>query len=60
MPLEGLAAAYTRGRDAAVELVSHLSMPGADQPDEIMIVEAGPVFAAHAGPGAVGAVVIRA
>ena len=60
MPLEGLAAAYTRGRDAAVELVSRLSMPGADQPDEIMIVEAGPVFAAHAGPGAVGAVVIRA
>jgi DegV family protein with EDD domain len=60
MPIEGLAAAYTRGRDAAVELVSHLTAQVTGPLEEIMIVEAGPAFAAHAGPGAVGAVVIRA
>jgi fatty acid-binding protein DegV len=29
------------------------------QEDEIMVAEAGPAFAAHAGPKALGAAVIR-
>ncbi len=59
MPVETLAAAYTRTRDLAGELVNHLGALGVQSPDEIMLIEAGPAFAAHAGPGAVGAAFIR-
>jgi DegV family protein with EDD domain len=59
MPLEELAAAYTRGREAVGDLAGPLSAASGRAPEEIMVIEAGPVFAAHAGPGAIGAVFIR-
>ncbi len=60
LPVEALAAAYTRGAETVTDLVARLAsqMPGA--PADLLIREAGPAFAAHAGPRAVGAVVIRA
>lgn len=60
MPLQAYAVAFTRGRDAASEFASHLGAFGAPQSEETMVIEAGPVFAAHAGPGAIGAAVMRA
>ena len=59
LPVEAAAAAYTHGREAGVELLGRVAGAVSRQPDEIMWVEAGPVFAAHAGPNALGAVVIR-
>jgi len=59
VPVEAAAAAYTRGREIAAEFVAHLAtilnLPARD----ILVTEAGPAFAAHAGPNALGAVVIR-
>jgi DegV family protein with EDD domain len=59
MPAEALCTAYTRGRDAAAQLAGRLrALPGV--PDgELTFEEAGPVFAAHAGPNALGAVLVR-
>ena len=59
LPLEGVAAAYTRGRDMASELVTYLAGIMSLAPAEILVTEAGPAFAAHAGPNAIGAAVIR-
>ena len=60
LPAHSVAAAYTRGGQAASELVNALGRIVGVPPGEIMCAEAGPVFAAHAGPGALGAVLIRA
>jgi fatty acid-binding protein DegV len=43
----------------ANDLVSYLSELVRLNPAEIIAVEAGPAFAAHAGPKAIGAAVIR-
>jgi DegV family protein with EDD domain len=59
LPIKALAAAYTRGRDATSDLVNRLADLVNLAPDEIIIQEAGPAFAAHAGPNALGAVVVR-
>jgi len=59
LPVEAVAAAYTRGRDMASELVAPLAGFVSLTPAEILVAEAGPAFAAHAGPNAVGAAVIR-
>jgi DegV family protein with EDD domain len=59
LPLETVGAAYTRGCEVANDLVSYLSELVSMNPAEIIAVEAGPAFAAHAGPKAVGAAVIR-
>ena len=59
LPVEAVAAAYTRGCEAASELASRMAVLLGRQEDEIMIAEAGPAFAAHAGPKAMGAAVIR-
>ena len=59
LPVEAAAAAYTLGREAGVELLGRVAGVVSRQPDEILWVEAGPVFAAHAGPNALGAAVIR-
>jgi DegV family protein with EDD domain len=59
LPLLAVGAAYTRGCEVATELVSYLSDLVSLSPSEILAVEAGPAFAAHAGPKAVGAAVIR-
>jgi len=55
-----VAAAYTRGFEAASELAGRNAELLGCQEDKIMIAEVGPAFAAHAGPKALGAAVIRA
>jgi len=59
LPVDAVATAYTRGCEAASELASRMAVLLGRQEDEIMIAEAGPAFAAHAGPKAMGAAVIR-
>jgi DegV family protein with EDD domain len=59
LPIETVAAAYTRGCEVANDLVTYLSTLVNVNPAEIIAVEAGPAFAAHAGPKALGAAVIR-
>lgn len=60
LPVEGVAAAYTRGCEAVSELVARMATMLNRRENEIMVTEAGPAFAAHAGPKALGAAVIRA
>jgi DegV family protein with EDD domain len=60
VPLEAIAVAYTRSRDAANDLADRLNTLGGARGEQVLLSEAGPAFAAHAGPGAVGAAVIRA
>jgi DegV family protein with EDD domain len=60
LPVEAVAAAYTRGCGAVSELVARMATMLNRGENEIMVTEAGPAFAAHAGPKAMGAVVIRA
>lgn len=59
LPVQGLAAAYTRGCEVAADLASRMAVLAGLQPLEVITVEAGPAFAAHAGPNAIGAAVIR-
>jgi DegV family protein with EDD domain len=59
LPVQGLAAAYTRGCEVAAELAERIAALAGIQPVELLTVEAGPAFAAHAGPNAVGAAIIR-
>lgn len=59
LPVAALAAAYTRGCDAVSELVARIAAIANQTASEIIVVEAGPAFAAHAGPGALGAALIR-
>ncbi len=59
LPVEALAAAYTRGRGAATELVALLASCANIAPGQVLVTEAGPAFAAHAGPNALGAIIIR-
>jgi DegV family protein with EDD domain len=60
LPIEAARTAYTRGQQLAVDLAENLSgvlnLPASD----LVPQEAGPVFASHAGPNAVGVVVVRA
>jgi len=58
LPVESVAAAYTRGRNTAFDLAARLADWVNLTPDEVLTVEAGPAFAVHAGPNALGAVVI--
>ncbi|MCX7706901.1 MAG: DegV family protein, partial [Anaerolineae bacterium] len=59
LPVAALAAAYTRGCDAVSELVARISSVANQAVNDIIVVEAGPAFAAHAGPRALGAAFIR-
>jgi DegV family protein with EDD domain len=59
LPIDALATAYTRGCDVAAELWERMAQAAQRQATEIMLAEVGPVFAAHAGPKALGAVVVR-
>jgi DegV family protein with EDD domain len=59
LPVEAMAAAYTRGCEVASELAGRMAQLLDRQEAEIMVTEAGPAFAAHAGPKALGAAVIR-
>lgn len=60
LPIEAAAAAYTRGNTAGPELAARLSALLGPKVGDIELTEAGAAFAVHAGPGAVGAVVVRA
>jgi DegV family protein with EDD domain len=60
LPAEMLAAAYSRGRGAALDLAGRLAGMINQEPGDILIAEVGPVVATHAGPNAVGALVVRA
>jgi len=59
LPVDGVAAAYTRGCEVASELAGRMAELLDRSEDEILVAEAGPAFAAHAGPKALGAAVIR-
>jgi len=59
LPIEAVAAAYTRGCEVASELACRMASMLNLRESDVMIVEAGPAFAAHAGPKAVGAALIR-
>ncbi len=59
LPVEGLAAAYTRGCEVANELADRIAALAGVPLMDVLTVEAGPAFAAHAGPNAVGAAIIR-
>jgi DegV family protein with EDD domain len=60
LPLEAAATAYTRGREYAIDLSERLGRLTNAPSNTLLMTEAGPVFAAHAGPNALGAVVVRA
>jgi DegV family protein with EDD domain len=59
LPALGLAAAYTRGCEVASELADRIASLAGVHPVDVLTVEAGPAFAAHAGPNAIGAAIIR-
>ena len=59
LPAEAAATVYTRGCEAATELTDRLASLLGCRTDDVMVREAGPAFAAHAGPRALGAAVIR-
>jgi DegV family protein with EDD domain len=59
LPVEAVAAAYTRGCEVASELAGRMAELLDRSEAEILVAEAGPAFAAHAGPKALGAAVIR-
>jgi DegV family protein with EDD domain len=60
LPIEALATAYTRGCSTASELAVRIAAAAGCDASDVLTVEAGPAFAAHAGPNALGAAVIRA
>lgn len=59
-PVEHLLVPHTRRADLAAtlakEMVAELEVPG----DNVLVHEAGPILAAHVGPGAIGVVVTEA
>jgi DegV family protein with EDD domain len=59
-PVEAAGAAYTRGCQTACELAVRLASLVELKQSEILCIEAGAVFAVHAGPRALGAALIRA
>ncbi len=60
LPAEAFCTAYTRSRAAAEQLAERLgNLPGVPV-GELTLEDAGPDIAAHAGPNALGAVVVRA
>lgn len=60
LPVEALAAVYTRGCGAASELAGRIAALTGKYDTDVMVAEVGPAFAAHAGPNALGAAVIWA
>jgi len=59
LPVTALATAYTRGCDVASDLVGRIASAANQAASDVLVVEAGPAFAAHAGPRALGAAMIR-
>jgi DegV family protein with EDD domain len=59
LPVAALATAYTRGCEVASDLAERIASLTNRAASDVLMVEAGPAFAAHAGPRAVGTAVIR-
>lgn len=59
LPIESFAAVYTRGCEAAADMAERLARLANRPASEALVIEAGAAFAAHAGPKALGAVIIR-
>jgi len=59
LPVLGLGTAYTHGCVVASELADRIADLAGLHSAEVLTVEAGPAFAAHAGPNALGAAIIR-
>lgn len=57
-PIAALWVVHTRRDDAAHELAARLAKRLALPPDKVRVHEAGPILAAHVGPGALGTVVV--
>lgn len=60
LPVEALATAYTRGCEVVSDLAGRIAALTNQRVSDILVAEAGPAFAAHAGPNAIGAVIVRA
>lgn len=60
LPVDALAAAYTRGCGLVSDMVGRIAALTNQHVTEVLVAEAGPAFAAHAGPNAIGAAIIRA
>ncbi len=59
LPVESFAAVYTRGCEVAADLVDWVARLTNRPANEVLVIEAGAAFAAHAGPKALGAAIIR-
>jgi DegV family protein with EDD domain len=59
-PLSHLAVAHTRRPDEAARLAEEIAQEVGIALADVMVVEAGPALATHAGPGAVAVVVVKA
>ncbi len=59
-PLEAVATAYTRSRDRGEELQARTAAALGLSPEDVPLQAAGPMFATHAGPDAIGIAVVRA
>lgn len=59
LPVAALATVYTRGCAVAHDLAERVAALAGCQQDEVIFGEVGPAFAAHAGPNAIGAAIIR-
>lgn len=59
LPATDLAAVYTRGCVAASELAERIADLAGVNRAEVILAEVGPAFAAHAGPNAFGAAIVR-
>ncbi len=59
LPVQELAAVYTRGCVAATELADRIAGLAGVNRTEVILAEVGPAFAAHAGPNALGAAIVR-
>ncbi len=57
-PVEQIAVAHTRLPDLVEEMARRLAEEFQVMRDQILVQEAGPVFAVHAGPGALGVVLV--
>ena len=59
LPVQDVAAVYTRGCAAAGELADRVSSLAGVSRTEVILAEVGPAFAVHAGPNALGAAIVR-
>jgi DegV family protein with EDD domain len=59
-PLSYLGMAHTRRPEVAAHLAEEIAQAAGLAADRVLLVEAGPALASHAGPGAIGVVTVTA